>query len=248
MQAHELPSTPDDPRLYGWYHTIELGHGMVSKGQFDHRPVVDRYGIPASLAGKTVLDVATGDGFWAFELEGRGAERVVAIDVPRIGECDWLPRMRSRIGDAVQWEPWPEHFRMAHQLRDSKVEYKFCNVYDLSPYTVGVFDVVFCGSLLVHLQDPMRALHAIRSVTSKMLVIETVSDAMFDDRPHDPLLYFGYPGEEKDPGEYNSYWLISPAALEKMLVYADFKSVERQGSFDLPPNGPRVTALVAQAV
>jgi tRNA (mo5U34)-methyltransferase len=37
-------------------------------------------------------------------------------------------------------------------------------VYDLSPSTVGTFDVVVCGSLLLHLRDPFRALAAVRSV------------------------------------------------------------------------------------
>ena len=245
MKDIDLPKTPDDPRLEGWYHTIELGDGLVSKGTFDHRSVVDRYGIPESLEGKTVLDIATGDGFWAFEMERRGADRVVAIDVPRMGECDWLPRMRSRIGDAVNWDPWPTHFRLAHSMRRSEVEYRFCNVYDLSPYSVGVFDIVFCGSLLVHLQNPLQALLAVRSVTSEMAIIETLTDPMFEDHPERPLLSFGFPGPEEQPGENNHYWLTSPAALAKMLEYSDFASVHPRPPFDLPPSGPRVSTVVA---
>jgi len=53
---------------------------------------------PTSLEGKTALDAGTGDGFFAFEMERRGAERVVAIDVARVADCDWLPRMKSRVG------------------------------------------------------------------------------------------------------------------------------------------------------
>ena len=40
-----------------------------------------------------VLDVGTFEGFWAFELERRGAE-VVALDVDRIQQLDWPPRLR----------------------------------------------------------------------------------------------------------------------------------------------------------
>lgn len=40
-----LPVTSDDPRLLNWYHTIELSDGLVSQGVYDHRPVVDRYGL-----------------------------------------------------------------------------------------------------------------------------------------------------------------------------------------------------------
>src|ERR1700683_4686378 len=49
-----------------WYHTIELPGGVVTKGAHDHRDVVGRVGLPADLAGRRALDVATFDGFWAF--------------------------------------------------------------------------------------------------------------------------------------------------------------------------------------
>jgi len=38
------------------------------------------------------------------------------------------------------------------------------SVYDLSPEVDGTFDVVYLGSLLLHLRDPLRALEAVRSV------------------------------------------------------------------------------------
>ena len=45
----------------------------------------------------------------------------------------------------------------AIESRGSRVEQVFCNVYDLSPDTVGVFDLVFCASMLIHITDPLRA-------------------------------------------------------------------------------------------
>ena len=160
-----LPQQHDDPRLKNWYHTIELGNGLVSKGAYDHRTIVDRYGIPASLRGKTALDIGTFDGFWAFELERRGADRVVAIDVANIGEFDWLPSMRATLGDAGRRE---SNFRMAHAMRRSRVDRRICSVYDLSPESVGTFDVVFCGDVLLHLFNPLKALINIRSVTREI--------------------------------------------------------------------------------
>lgn len=242
----DLPTSPDDPRLEGWYHTIELGNELISKARFDHRPVVDRYGIPASLRGKTVLDVATGDGFFAFEMERRGADRVVAIDVARLGDCDWVPRMKVQLGPMYDNSSWPSRFRLAHAMRGSKVEYKPCSVYELSPYTVGTFDVVFCGDLLLHLQHPLAALHAIRSVTRDIAIIETVLDSMLEEAfPGQPLMRFGFPGEEEQVGENNAYWMFTTGALQRMLAYADFPDTESQGSFLLPPIGPTGTAVVA---
>jgi tRNA (mo5U34)-methyltransferase len=233
----DLPTRQDDPRLHGWYHTIELGHGLVSKGVFDLRSVVDRYGIPASLRGKKCLEVGTGDGFFAFEMERRGAEKVVAIDLARLGDCDWVPDMKVRLAEAVDGDPWPLHFETAHAMRGSRVDYRFCSVYDLSPYTVGRFDVVFCGSLLLHLQNPLAALHAIRSVTRGIAIIETAVSAELEQKfPGEPLLRFGAVDEEKIPGEQNTFWVMTSAALEKMLRYAGFEEVHPQGTFLLPPH------------
>jgi tRNA (mo5U34)-methyltransferase len=233
----DLPTRQDDPRLQGWYHTIELGDGLVSKGFYDLRSVVNRYGIPESLRGLEVLEVATGDGFFAFEMERRGAERVVAVDVARMADCDWVPGMKYRLAEAADGNPWPRHFRLAHAMRRSRVEYRHANVYELSPYNVGTFDVVFCGSLLLHLQNPLGALHAIRSITRGIAIIETAVMAEFDEKfPNRPLMNFGFQADEENPGENNAYWVMSSAALKKMLHYAGFPKVEPQGTFLLPPH------------
>lgn len=241
----DKPVDESDPRLQGWYHTVELGDGLVSKGVFDHRSVVDQYGLPASLEGKEVLDVGTADGFFAFEMERRGADRVVAVDLARVGDSDWVPHMRTRLGTDADIRTWPANFRLAHNMRRSRAEHRFCSAYDLSPYTVGMFDVVFCGSLLLHLQSPLLALHAIRSVTREIAVIESaVSPGLDAKLPDQPVVSFGYPGEEEHPGEKNSYWVFSSCGFRKMVTYAGFTVVESNGPFLLPPSGPTALSLV----
>lgn len=242
----DFPTAPDDPRLSGWYHTIELGDGLVSKGVYDHRPIVDSYGIPKSLEGKTVLDVGTADGFFAFEMERRGAARVVAIDLASIGDCDWVPRMKVRIGAVSNDHSWPARFGMAHAMRGSRVDHRFCSIYDLSPYTVGRFDIVFCGSLLLHLQNPLQALMNIRSVTDEMAIIETTVERDLEEQaPGRPLMVFGSPDTELEHGEHNVHWRFTTAALQRMLAYADFAETEPQGLFELSPTGPTGSAVVA---
>lgn len=242
-----MPSRPDDPLLEGWYHTIELGGGLISKGYFDHRSIVDKYGLPTSLRGKTALDVGTGDGFFAFEMERRGADKVVAIDVDRLGDCDWLPRMRTRLDGAMESTTWRDHFRMAHSLLGSKVERIVCSVYDLSPERVGIFDVVFCGDLLLHLQNPLRALQNIRSVTRETAIVETiVAKDLEDGFPDLPYLKFGARDSEAEAGGLNTFWQVTTKALEDMLIYADFQETHPQGRFSLPPLDIPVTSVVAR--
>lgn len=239
----DLPTRPDDPRLAGWYHTIELGDGLVSKGTYDHRSIVDRYGIPESLRGKTALDVGTWDGFWAFELERRGADRVVAIDVARHGDFDWIPHLRVSLGASMERE---SNFPLAHAMRRSRVERRVCNVYDLSPDTVGKFDIVFCGDVLLHLFNPMQALLNIRSVTREMAIISTsVEEELEALHPDKPWLRFGVRQLEKWPGECCSYWILSTRALEEMMEYAGFPVREPQGVFHIP-GGQASTSVVGR--
>jgi tRNA (mo5U34)-methyltransferase len=246
--AGRPPTRPDDPRLRGWYHTIELGDALVSEGLWDHRPVVGCYGLPESLEGMSALDVGTSDGFWAFELERRGADRVVAIDIERFGDFDWLPSIRSALG-------WRAHlrtgarFRLASAMRRSRVERLVSNVYDLSPETAGVFDLVFCSDVLLHLRDPLRALVNVRSVTRELAIVGTLAERELEDRfPDRPWLAFGYADDERSQGvrlgESCIYWRFSSRALRDALEYAGFARTEALPPFRLP-DGPEITAAVA---
>ena len=213
---------PDDPRLEGWYHTIDLAPGVVTKGVYDLRRLVGGVGIPDDLTGCTALDIGTANGFWAFEMERRGASHVVAVDVASHHDWDWLPHLRPSD------EPDPivdmrERFALAHAMRGSEVDYKSVNVYDLSPETVGVFDVVYCGSLLLHLQAPLYALSAIRSVTREMAIIEfCVDDTLESLVPELPCVRIGPTVNTGEPGIEASYSWFNTAGIVQMLEFAGF--------------------------
>jgi SAM-dependent methyltransferase len=227
-----LPTDPNDPRLLDWYHTMELAPGVVTLGTWDLRKAADKVGIPASLRGLTALDVGTSNGFWAFEMERRGADRVVAIDVPDGGGADILPRWRAmRPPEEFRETHRQNRFLTAHAMLKSRVDYRFLNVYDLSPEAVGgEFDVVYCGSLLLHLRDPLKALMNIRQVCKGIAVVETGCyhpdpiDEVYDDRPY---MYFGRVAwEGENLGHDVTYWSFTQRALCDMLLYAGFSWVE----------------------
>src|SRR5258708_11540026 len=72
----------EDFAAKGFYHSIPLPDGKVLEGIIGVESLEARlnlFPIPADLRGKRVLDIGTWDGYFAFEMEKRGAE-VMAID------------------------------------------------------------------------------------------------------------------------------------------------------------------------
>jgi tRNA (mo5U34)-methyltransferase len=214
-----------------WYHTLDLGHGIVTPGQFDHRDIVPKYRLPETLAGKRVLDVATFDGFWAFEFERRGAREVVALDLDAPSELDWPPKRKAAATEQELSVRFGDGFRLAHEAIGSRVQRVGCSVYDLSPEKYGMFEVVHAGDFLIHLNSPVRALQRIASVTSDYALI---SDVVFPelDRPGSGAL-MEYMGGSSDV----TWWKFSVAALERMVLDAGFSRVERLSLFKYGPRG-----------
>lgn len=217
-----------------WYHCLEVAPGVVTPGLFDLRTMVDRLPWP-DVGGRRCLDVGTADGYFAFELERREAAEVVAVDLAGHEGWDW----EQDIGDGgvryLRHVAGPEPgagFRVAHELLGSSVRLQPLSVYDLRPEAVGKFDVVVCGSLLLHLRDPLRALAAIRSVCAGQLLCTNQVDlgrSLW--APRSPLVRLdGTSG-------ITQWWLPNAAAHRQMLRAAGFE-IERQSRLYCVPYGP----------
>ncbi len=188
-----------------WYHTIDLGGGIVTKGIDDSALRLARLDLPRSLTGLTVLDIGAWDGFFSFEAERRGASRVVAADYFSWHGTGW----GSKAG-----------FELARAALGSRVEDLDIDVMDLSPERVGQFDVVFFLGVLYHLRHPLLALERIASVTRKLLILETVVDMVGIRRP---AVAF-YPGRELNNDPTN-WWAPNLPALHGMLRDVGFDEV-----------------------
>ena len=128
----------------------------------------------------------------------------------------------------------------AIKARDSKVEQLFYSIYDISPQTTGMFDVVFCGSLLIHLTDPLRALYALRSVTREYALIATPIDPETDLAPRGYVKRLPRNAPPAQPRAYfhgivngQAFWSPNMLCLERWALAAGFKSVERVSTFRL---------------
>ena len=214
-----------------WYHSIDLGHGIVTPGLFDHRSYVPYYHLPENLKDKRVLDVATFDGFWAFEFENRGAAEVVATDVSNWNEIDIPPDIRAQTSKAILDTETGTAFNIAHDIFGSKVQRKIMNVYDLGPEWMGKFDFVFCGDLLLHLMNPMKALQNIHSVVSGYALIVDVFSPEFGEDDSDAVLrYLG--GTNR-----MVWWRFGLGSLKKMIKDAGFSKVEIVSKFQFNVRG-----------
>lgn len=233
-----------------WYHTIDVAPGVRTSGWFDLRHSLDVVPFP-DVRGKRCLDVGTFDGFYAFEMERRGAAEVVAVDVPDHEDWDWpIDARAGAIGalrdPSVAGPPKGTGFRLLAELTGSKVDWRPINIYDLDPEVVGTFDVVVVGSLLLHLQNPVRAMEAVRSVTDGVVLSSDQVELWLS------IVGRGKPlAKLRGTGRTCQWWNYNSAAHRQILWSAGFEEVARSPFFvtryDQHPREP-LTPRTAPAI
>jgi tRNA (mo5U34)-methyltransferase len=206
-----------------WYHTIEVVPGVVTPGWFDLRPVLSLMPWP-DVRGKRCLDVGTSDGFFAFELERRGAAEVLAIDIDDDALWDWPADNPPSSGTRHAGMSSPQKgagFHLVAEARGSRAEWRPMSIYDLDPARVGTFDVITIGTLLLHLRDPIRALEAVRRVCAGVVLSSEQIDLWTTLLGrHRPLARLN------GSGPFCQWWLPSAAGHWQMLWSAGFEMTQ----------------------
>lgn len=223
-----------------WYHTVELAPGVVTPGWFDLRGVVARLPLPASLAGARCLDVGTFEGFWALEMERRGAEEVLGVDILDPLAWDWPAGSDDATVRALEDRKDAGHgFELVREALGSSISRRELSVYDLGPENVGEFDFVYLGSLLLHLRDPVGALARVRSVCrGRLLLVDAIDLPMSLLAPRRPLAALDAVGRPW-------WWKPNRAALVRMVEAAGFRLAAPPRLVALPagPAYPRAGGL-----
>jgi tRNA (mo5U34)-methyltransferase len=172
--------------------------------------------FPASLEGLRCLDVATANGFWAFEMERRGAAEVLAIDVSH-ERLDWPGNADANTQLTDPQASSERGFDIAHEVLESRVQWRELSAYELAADVIGEFDFIFVGSLLGHLRDPIAALTAIGSVLrGELLSVDFISAPLTLLHPRQPLARFEAPG-------WPLWWVPNLLAYRQLFAAADLK-------------------------
>jgi tRNA (mo5U34)-methyltransferase len=238
FKARALALGHRDAADYYWYHTIDLGNGLVTPGDYDYRAALPLYGFPEDMHGMDVLDVGSATGFFAFEFERRGA-KVVSVDLPSITEWDIVSADRDRelraLGHWQQttsdtetdWRHLDGPFLFCHKQLKSRVRRCYSRVYDLTPHRLGVqqFDLIFVGDVLGHLFAPLKALDVLASLCRGKMILS--QDLFPDEEPECamPLMqYIG--GEAADPHDNRSWWVPNTSCLTQILKRVGFRQVD----------------------
>ena len=222
MQREEILAGVE--KLSPWFHCIDLGQGIKTKWESIADEPVDhpqetwatiKRCLPEDLSGRSLLDVGCNAGFYAVEAKRRNAAHVLGIDAKR------------------------HHIRQAVFVRwilDLDIQYRRMSAYDLSPRTVGQFDITLALGLIYHCKHLMLALEKLFQVTKKLLIVESAillpekSADSFDHslgglrRRLHPLAYVENP---LDAVEYAFNWFLpSPSCLQALLKNVGFHEVE----------------------
>jgi tRNA (mo5U34)-methyltransferase len=140
---------------------------------------------------KTALDVGCGVGYFSRYLADLGLE-VVALD-----------GRSNNIQEA--------------QRRHPDIKFLLYNVEDPTVRDLGSFDVVLCVGLLYHLENPFLAIRNLHTLTSKLLLIES----MVAPNPL-PITLVVDEGQSEDQGLSPVAVVSSEVCLIKMLYRAHF--------------------------
>ena len=219
-----------DKRTY-WYHKIQLPGGVVTPG-FDLEPIWDQVRKVRSSVdyrGKSVLDLASFDGMFAFEAEQAGAQTVIASD------CLYKSFENFLFCREVLGSSCIPYFNVSPYNLTERLDVYFNENYDVVSGTKK-FDIVQHFGLLYHLRDPMLSLLQARSVIKDggLLIIET--DFVMDS-DESKMVFNGIPNAARVRDNYSVWWAPTKKCLTEMLEASlfsvDAKSIS-EIFFDVP--------------
>ncbi len=227
-----------------WFHNLRLEGIQTAPDHFlGDYPAVKfasfHRAIPADLSGKSVLDIGCNAGFYSFEMERRGAARVLGIDVD---------------------ERYLTQARFVAEVLGSAVEFRNLSVWQVALLREK-FDLVIFMGVLYHLRHPLLALDLIHEHVAKdLLLFQTMQRGSreitplaedYDFKAPAPFNDAGYPKmhfiEHSYSHDQTNWWIPNRACTEAMLRSSGFSILSQPEdevylckwhSVEVPADGP----------
>jgi SAM-dependent methyltransferase len=157
LQAQALAKT--------WFYRFRLPDGQITRSYDDgaldaiHETRLQMMdsalarACPQGLSDLTAVDLACHQGFFSTELARRGCREVLAVDarVEHVADAGLIARAMGLA-----------------QIRPVQ-----CDVHEVAAAGLGQHDIVLCFGLIYHLEDPVGALRAARSLCKGVCLVET---------------------------------------------------------------------------
>lgn len=225
-----------------WYHEIELVPGYVTKscmeGSRSQWSQILSAMNQVDYHDKTVIDIGTMDGKWAFEAEKRGAKTVIATDIYQ------HPNRPAMYGTICY-----QRFMLAKTALNSNVIYVpggDVESTDVFQFALKAFnegrppDIIQCFGVLYHVKNPILALDNMRSLlhVGGRLFLET---AVSKDKTASQMTCNF---DQSVYADSTTYWIPTVKCLSQMLILSCFK--ELFTSVLVQPSANRV-CILAQA-
>jgi tRNA (mo5U34)-methyltransferase len=220
---------------FGWYHSIDLGNGVVTKGISVQETSAD---VIPDVSGRSVLDIGAWDGKFSFLAEQAGASRVVALDHYAWGvdfvargvywsECMHNGTLPDQSRDETDfWRPdlpGRRGFEFAAAALSSKVTPVVGDFQRIDLDELGQFDVVLYLGVLYHMKEPLTCLERVRSVTNEVAVIETEA-VHINGLDHEALLQFHAGSSLRT--DFGNWYVPTIEALHNLCRAAGFSRVD----------------------
>ncbi|MCE5241664.1 MAG: DUF1698 domain-containing protein [Syntrophobacteraceae bacterium] len=205
----QLDDSLAEMNKYCWWHSIDLGNGLVTPGAKSLDLMAEEYrnsfdGL--SLHGRSVLDIGAWNGGFSIEAKRRGARRVLALDRP--GQAN-MQNARDSLNFAIS--------KSGLEIETIERDVEVIGALD----GIGQFDVVLFLGVFYHLIDPVYVLRQLYPITKEVLVLETHVVVSSDSSP---LMIF-YPTDELNHDASN-WWGPNIACVEYLLKTIGFSRVE----------------------
>ena len=211
----DLAALREEIDRYDWYHSIDLGNNVVTPGRdyFDLWNMIRKTREHIDYSEKSVLDIASFDGMWAFEAESLGANKVVATDTHDPSLEKFLLCKRILKSKVI-----PFYNVSVYNLRDRLQNFISQAHHPEKPIGECLFDIVQNLGLLYHVRDPMYVLAQTRSVikTGGFLLLES---AILFNEDSSFLLYNGEPQHKRGRvyPDTSIWWAPTIPCLKEML-------------------------------